>query len=431
MPNAKKPTSGKSTTNRKKPAARSSATAKQAPAKKKSRKKGHGKTVLTVLMVVLILVASAFIYYLARTVYAYYKEATTESDPQLVDPVMYETTPVAQSEKVGYYLLGVMGEDGNQSEMEMLSLLCFDKKKNTVRILQVPQDTYLGTDGTFKVKKVSEVFANPQDHDWCDTCRVRVYAPEKAEDGTHAVCGKALTKKQGSATVNLVEVFNQQYGLPVDGYYIFEQQTFVKLVDLVDGVDIDLAFDVKVDDTTYAKGVRTIDGAAALKYVMAADDKITGDIDRFSRFQQVFTAVFQRLFRMKDEQLTADVFQPLMMGSTPMRVAVGDTYADIVKLVRAASVVPFEDMTAYVIPGESATSEGIAYYSVHRQELLALLNAQFNPYGDALTEADLGLTELASGAAADLRETSLSQWVQEQSGATVTTDAETAATTAS
>lgn len=431
MPNAKKPTPKKTTSTGKKPATKTS-TAKKAPAKKRtSRKKGHGKMILTILMVILILVAAGFIYYLGKTAYTIYKEgADNEGSGETVDPVTYETTPVAQSEKVGYYVLGLMGADGNEGEMEMLSIVCFDKKEKTARILQIPQDTYLGTDGTFKVKKVSEVFANPQDNDWCDTCRGRVFAPEKAEDNTHTVCGTELTKKQGSSTVNLVEVFNQQYGLPVDGYYIFEQETFVKLVDLVDGVDVELAFDVTVDDTTYQKGVRTIDGAAALKYVMAKDDKLTSDIDRFARFQQVFTAVFQRLFRMSENELVGDVFQPLMMGSTPLRIAVGDNYKNIAALVMQASQVSFEDMTAYVIPGESATSEGVTYYSVHRQELLALLNAQFNPHSDPLTEGDLGVSELASGKTAELHETKLSQWAIEQSGASVTTDETETTTTA-
>lgn len=424
---ASRPSANRSTAS----ARTSAATAAKRPAAKK-KKKGHGRAVLSVLMVVLILAASGFIYYLGRTMYAYYKEQTTDtgSDTDLVSPITYETTPVAQSSKVGYYLVGLMGADGNQGKTEMLSLACFDKKAKSVNILQVPQDTYLGTDGTFKVKRISEIFANPQDVDWCENCRRRVYAPEKGEDNTHTVCGKTLTKKEGSATVNLAEAFNLQYGMPVDGYYILEQDSLVKLVDLVGGIDIDLAFDVKVDDTTYTKGVHTIDGAAALSYVMASDDKIESDIDRFSRFQQVFTALLQRLFRMSETELTDDVFKPLMRGSTPLRVAVGDDYESIVKLVHQLSGVSFENMTAYVLPGESAKSDGSTYYSVHRQELLALLNDRFNPYGDPLTEGDLGAAELKATGSADLHETKLSQWMQEQTGATTTSEDTTSTTAA-
>lgn len=399
------------------------------PTKKRKKKKGYGRIVLSVLMVVLILAASAFIYYLGRTVYLSYTQGADEGGDTEVNPVTYETTPVAQSEKVGYYLLGLMGPEGGEGATDMLSLVCFDKEAKTLRMMHIPAATYLGNDSAFKVKRVADVFANPQDYVWCTTCRCRVYEPEQGEDNVHTVCGQKLTTKEGSSTVNLVEVINRQYGLPVDGFFIFEQDTFVKLIDLIDGVDVDLAFDVKVDDTTYQKGPRAIDGAAALKYITAADGKIQSDIGRFARFQQVFTATLQRLFAMSEDKLAADVFQPLMVGSTPIRIGVNDSYRTIVPLVKQLAEVPFEQMIAYVLPGEEASSEGTAYYSVHRQDLLAFLNDQFNPYGDPLGEGDLNVTELAGGKETDLKETVLSTWVIEQSGIATTTDPEDDANT--
>jgi len=142
------------------------------PAKKptpKKKKNNRGRIVLTVLMVVLIVLASLLIYKIGRAMYdAYIGGSEEEPDTSHVNPVIYETTPVAQSTKVGYYLLGVMGEEDAQSETDLLSLVCFDKEKKTVRILQMPQDTYLGEDDTFKVKRLSEVFASPQDLLWCN-----------------------------------------------------------------------------------------------------------------------------------------------------------------------------------------------------------------------------------------------------------------------
>ncbi len=385
------------------------------PAPKKKKKKSYGRLIVTVLLVLFIVFASLLIYKIGRAMYdSYIGGDEEEPDTSHVDPVIYETTPVAQSTKVGYYLLGVMGEEGAEGETDLLSLVCFDKEKKTVRILQMPQDTYLGEDDAFKVKRLSEVFASPQDLLWCNVCRGRVYAPAVGDEQTHTECGNKLTTKEGSSTVNLVEVFNRQYGLPIDGYFIFEQETFRKLVDLVGGVTVDLAFDVKTEEVTYEKGLRAIDGAAALKYIAASDDGVAKDIERFTRFQQVCTATLQRLFAMEDTKMTADVFQPLMVGSTPIRISFSDDYKSIVELVRALSAVSFEEMTAYVLPGEAASESGENYYSVHRTDVLALLNEEFNPYGDPITEGDLNLTELASGKESDLTATPLSQWVVEQ-----------------
>lgn len=389
-----------------------------APAKKtapKKKKKSYGRLIVTVLMVLLIVLASLLIYKVGRAMYdSYIGGAEEEPDTSHVDPVIYETTPVAQSTKVGYYLLGVMGDEDAEGETDLLSLVCFDKEKKTMRILQMPQDTYLGEDDTFKVKRLSEVFATPQDLLWCNVCRCRVYEPAVGEEMTHADCGSKLATKEGSSTVNLVEVFNHQYGLPIDGYFLFEQETFRKLVDLIGGVTVDLAFDVKTEEVTYEQGVRAIDGAAALKYIAASGGGTTKDIERFGRFQQVCTAVLQRLFAIDDTKMTADVFQPLMVGSTPIRISFSDDYKSIVSLVRAMAAVPFEEMAVYVLPGETANEGGEAYYSVHRDEVLALLNREFNPYGDPIAEGDLNLTELASGKECDLAPTLLSQWVVEQ-----------------
>ncbi|MBO5797880.1 MAG: LCP family protein [Clostridia bacterium] len=405
------------------------ATAKK-PTKKKKKKRVWGKVILSVLMVVLILAASTFIYYLGRTVYVSYLKGDDEGGTTEVDPIVYETTPVSHSEKVGYYLLGLMGDEGAEDATDMLTLACFDKEAKTLRMMYIPAATYLGDDSAFKVKRVADVFPNPQDYVWCTTCRGRVYEPEVGKDNVHTVCGKELTTKEGSSTVNLVEVINRQYGLPVDGFFIFEQQTFVKLIDLIGGVDVNLAFDVTIEDTTYKKGPRAIDGQAALKYITAADGKIKSDIARYTRFQQVFTAAMQRLFAMDEDKLAADVFQPLMVGSTPIRLSVNDSYRTVVPLVKQLAEVPFEQMSAFVLPGEETSSDGTAYYSVHRQDLLTFLNKEFNPYGDKLTEGDLNVTELAAGKKSDLTESVLSQWVMEQTGVATTTDpAEDANTT--
>ena len=385
--------------------------------KKKKKKNRAGRIILTVLLLLLIGAAAVFIYYLGRTVYvSYIRGNDEEADIGDITSITYETTPLSLSSKVGYYLVGVMGEEGSEGPLEMLSLVCFDKQAKSLRILQMPTATYLGSDSHFKVKKLGEVFANPQDFLWCETCRRRVYEPEIGAEGTHTVCGEALTYKTGSATVNLAEVFNYQYGLPVDGYFIFEQPTFYKLVDLLDGVKVDLAFDVKTEGAVYKKGVRLIDGKTALQYVAAENGKVQGDIDRMARFQQVFTAVMQRLFVLPEEKLTADVFQPLMGGSTPIRVAVGDTYKTVVELVKQLREVPFTKMTAYLVPGEEASSEGTAYWSVHAADLLALLQAEFNPYGDPITQGDLQIAELSNARESDLMETSLSQWTVDQAG---------------
>ncbi len=417
-PAAKKPAT-KRTSGQKAGTKPTKTTAKKPTSKKK---KGYGRIVIMTLLIIFIVLTSLLIFKIGKAVFdAFLGGDDDDGNTVQVNPIPYETTPVELNTKVGYYLFGVMGEDGLEGEMDLLSLVCFDKEAKTVNVLQMPKATYLGDDDAFKVKRLSEVYASPQDQVWCDKCGCRVYEPAVGEDNTHKDCGTPLGTREGSSTGNLAEVFNRQYGLPIDGFYIFEQTTLRDLVNYIDGITVELAFAVATEEVTYAAGMRTINGEAALKYIAATDKTVGGDMARFDRFNQVCTAVLQRLFALDDTKLT-ETMKQLQVWDAPIRVEFGITYAEIAELVRSLRAVTLEKMQVYVLPGEKTTKDGEDYYSVHRAEVLTLLNDAFNPHRDAVTESDINLTEIANTTPANLTPTPLSKWKVEQSAvATQTT----------
>lgn len=122
-----------------------------------------------------------------------------------------------------------------------------------MQILRCPHATYLGEDGTFAVKNAGSVYGHPKPLDWCETCRKPVYSPE-IKDGKHTVCGTKITQKTGSATENLIHIFTQQYGMPVDNFFLLSRGSLTALVNAVGGVDVSLEADMKVDDIQYKKG---------------------------------------------------------------------------------------------------------------------------------------------------------------------------------
>ncbi len=404
-------------TNEQKTGTRSTQTAAKKPTPKKKKKKGYGRIIIMTLLIIFIVLTSLLIFKIGKAVFDAFLGGDDGGDtPLQVNPIPYETTPVELNTKVGYYLFGVLGEDGLEGEMDLLSLVCFDKEANTVNVMQMPKATYLGDDEAFKVKHLSEVYASPQDQVWCDQCACRVYEPAIGEDNTHKECGTTLGTREGSSTGNLAEVFNRQYGVPIDGFYIFEQTTLRDLVNYIDGITVDLAFAVTTEEVTYAAGMRTINGEAALKYIAATDDTVAGDIARFDRFHQVCTAVLQRLFALDDAKLT-ETMQQLQVWDAPIRVEFGVTYVQIAELVKSLRAVTLEKMQVYVLPGEKAAKDGEDYYSVHRAEVLTLLNDAFNPHRDDVTESDINLTEIANTTPADLTPTPLSKWKVDQSTA--------------
>jgi len=68
------------------------------------------------------------------------------------------------------------------------------------------------------------------------------------------------------------------------------------------------------------------------------------------------------------------------------RIESGDFHYDI----------KMEDIHIYGLPGQSCYYNGLSYYSIHKDEYVEIFNKYFNPYGEKITEADVGMTEIYS-----------------------------------
>ena len=218
----------------------------------------------------------------------------------------------------------------------------------------------------------------------------------------------------------------------MDGYFFLPQEGFVKLINLLGGVDVELESAMKLGETSYGKGVKTLDGAGALEYVLKRDKGVSGDVARLVRQRKVFLALFQRLCAQSEKQLNDTSLIPLMSGSTPIRSNM--TAADMVSLVKELKKVKPEKMTAQIIPGEITAFNANSYYSVHRASLAKVLNADFHPYDNEVTEADLQVTELATGGTENTHRQVLADVAVTQTGfveasSTSTTAQSTATTT--
>lgn len=392
----------------------------------KNNKKGKYTRKNKAAVTVLVLIIVAAVAFLVYGIHYVYSVIVPQDSTANISAVEHTTTPAADKDKVAYYIVGLLGAD-NSSPTETLSVLCFDKQKKTVNILDIPQETYIGDTDNYTVKNAGEVWGNPKPLDWCTTCRRAVPASE-IKDGKHTVCGTNITQMTGSSSEDLCRLFNTQYGLPVDGYFMIPQQALVKLVNLLGGIDVNLESSMKVNNIKYNSGTQTLDGDAALYYMTNHGSGISGDIDRLVKDRKVYLALFQRLQRQTKDQLTNDSIGPLMNGSTP--VLTNFAREDMVSLLQEMNTVKSSSMTAYVLPGESAKKSGSYYYSAHKSDLLSLLSQSFNPCGLSLDDSKLGLTELATKGKVDMHQQTLSDIEVAQSGAVVTTTTGGAATTA-
>ena len=372
----------------------------------KTRRKASGKRLLGITVAVCCVLLAVFGVVAVNAIKnSNNKKAGSESDVNKID-----TTPVSLQKKVAYYVVGLLGEE-ETSPTTSLFLLCHDKKEKSLNVLEIPQATYLGESELWVEKKAGNVWGNPAPLDWCDFEGKRLY---KAQIADCEAQGHTVSQKVGSASYNLISIFNEQYALPVDGYFVIPREAFIKLVDLLGGLDVDLDSAVTLGEIKFSAGVKTLDGAGALEYITMGGDSVDADLKRIERQRRVFFALFQRLCAQTDEQLESDSLLPVMKGSTPLRTRAKND--EMLAIVKAWRSIPAEKVTAMIIPGTPAKLDGTAYYSVNRAQLIQALNTYFNPYGEEITEAHVQITEIAGDGAVDTKLQTMDTIAVQQSG---------------
>lgn len=325
--------------------------------------------------------------------------------------VQYTVTPDSMADRVSYYAVGISGESGDD-RLDAVGVLCFDREKNTISVVQMPVTTYVGKDTGFAVKALGDVWAKPQSVPFCSSHMVRL-TEEEIENNTHLGCGAPVELQKGSASGDLIRVFNEQYGLPIDNFVVIPRAGLAQLIDGLGGVDVKLSQKVKLAGETYKAGVQTLSGDAAVAYITTYGyQKTTAtDRERMLRQREVFAAVLQRIAALEMEDLfaiedgaTVGIFGDVMIGEYPVRFnstsygkeqlihcSAGEadsmkTTEAIARFFRQVSQVPLENITCSILPGEAVKSGTATVYTVNRQQTIELLNQQMNPYGLTLNE---------------------------------------------
>lgn len=400
------------TTERRRASEERAAPSKERPARRRKKKLSRAALIIRWVIVVLVVAFLVFGGVLANYIYKAMFIETGDKVPP-IPPTQYDVTPVENQNKVAYYLVGILGE-GEKDDTMMLSVLCHDKKANTVNILQLPQATHIATDDLWATDVLGEVFANPKALDWCNVCKKRLYEPEinEGDVATHIACGTEVTLKKGSAVSGLVDFVNDQLGLPVDEFFLLPPKAVTYLVDAVGGVDVNLTDYYQLGGIDYEPGVHTMTGEAATEYITYTDGTLDRDVIRMMRQREVFGALLTRLFRMEEEVVEEDIIDGVMSSSSAIRTEC--TVEQICAILKSLKKADVTGMTVQILPGEP--SDGNTVYSVHKEELIGVLNTEFNPYSAALGAGDLLIPELTNSIASDVRKDALSNAVADQTG---------------
>ncbi|MEG1075030.1 MAG: LCP family protein [Ruthenibacterium sp.] len=237
--------------------------------KDRMKKKNPWKTALKVLCILLLVFGG--IYFGLRL---YAGAITTTGDMGTLDKTqVLGTPPEFKGKQLNLLVLGIdyTTEDAEIVQRDpigntdMLLYCQFDFEKDTMKMLQIPRDTFVGEIGG-KAGKINGVFANSADPD-----------------------------NRVSTVASLV---SQQLNLPIDNYVTIDMDALREIVDKFNGIEIDIPYDIIDHDkngnetSKLLKGKRNLKGAELEFFLRARDMLPRQDIDRLDNQRNFYKALF-------------------------------------------------------------------------------------------------------------------------------------------
>ena len=244
-------------------------------------------------------------------------------ETEAVDESATDTVKVA--ERLNFLLLGC---DRTSGLTDVMMLVSVDTDGGSMDILQIPRDTYA-------------------------RYTRRSY---KKLNGAMAVLGGAD---------KLCEFISESMGVDIDGYFLFTPDAFVKTVDALGGVEIDLPFDMDYTDPYQGlsihldAGWQTLDGEAAEKFVRYRAGYVRGDIGRMDA-QKLFMAALARKVTQTLTPTSALRILKALSGEIQTDLSLGE----MTELALTALKIKTENITMMTLSGEDVRlgSGGAWYY---------------------------------------------------------------------
>lgn len=245
------------------------------------------------------------------------------------------------NKRINILLLGVDEGDvdnpGTPKRSDTMIVASINPQDGTINMLSIPRDTQVVIPGRKGYDKIAHAYA---------------YG------------GAALSVR------TVQDVFN----IPINYYVVIDWQAFIKVVDILGGVNLNVERAMNYDDPYQnlsihlSKGYQHLDGQKAGEYVRFRHDEL-GDIGRVQRQQRFLKALSEEIFQFgtifKLPALTATLKQYI---STDMSALTMLKLANILKGFNDGGV------HTELLPGKFATLEGLSYWVPDKEQTRQLVD---------------------------------------------------------
>ena len=399
------------------------------PWKSKKEKKRMSKGVRITLFVVLGLLLVLLIGAAAAAIWANHymnrdPEQRADTDKILPDSSMFEydgelpDTKDAVGRKPGFYNILIIGRDKVALNTDVIMCASFDITQNKAATVQIPRDSYV-KDKNGNTSKINAVFARGYSAARKELTSLKQSAKGKSDTELAELCQKSDLNidaqtlrdfadgkiKQDALCTRfgmefLQDVITRTFGIYFDYYAVVSTDAFVKIVDAVGGVDVNVQENMDYEDPEQdlyihiKKGPQHLNGKQAEGFVRFRHGYVQADIARMDAQKIFLTAFFKKLLSFSSVTRVDDIVRAVYDS-----VDTDMSLENALGFVKPALGVELSEITMLNMQG-TPYRNGM-YYSLNKTENLKIVNAYFNVFTHDLSANAVSVEELVQSSASD------------------------------
>lgn len=370
-----------------------------APKEKKAG--GRGKKAALIALACVVLAAAAiavwwFTSVRAPNVSSNDRPGVTNNNPSLKPGETDTDGPeAAAGRKEDFFTFLLLGKDTSSGSTDTIILVSYDVPNQQVNMMSIPRDTAVNV--PWSVKKINSVYS----------------AKESSGGGL-----ENLKKQVGYLT-----------GVMPDRYVIVEWEAVGEIVEAVGGVEFDVPRNMNYDDPYQNlhihinKGLQKLDGKQAMGVIRYRHDNrrpdgtmpgyADGDLGRTETQQAFLKAMAKKVLQLQNVTKVGSFVKTFLN-----HVETDMDLTELMWFATKAMGMDADSIQACTMPNEAHDFRGGSYVFANIDELVALVNEQFNPYNREITADDLQIMVRKSNGSAYVTNGELadSRWSSGSSG---------------
>lgn len=261
----------------------------------------------------------------------------------------------------GQYTMLFMGMDESGQLADVNWLFQFDLFAGTMNVLQIPRDCYVPDYANYSTGKFNSVYGSGQE--------------------------QGVTPLQRA--VNCIE---ESFCVVIDCYVKLDCEDIKHIVDSVGGIPITLPEKIVYEaDKVLPAGEQVLTGQQSEWFIRFRREYEEGDIGRVKAQRIFLAAAMEKLLSMGQTGLMSameEVYENEWIA-TDLTLAEMSMLADF-----ASKRLTLDGVNIFMVPGEGATWYGQSVYSIHKNETIDLINANFRPYQNEIYPEESTIVEL-------------------------------------